>query len=230
MLTNGFFARMIVLEAGTRPDGQEPCIPDLPPRLIETGRWWADFQPGERAGNLFTIHPAPAVVPHTDEAKDLLVETRKNAEAEYRKAEAKSDEVGTTVWGRVSENTRKLALIHAVSADHANPVIGREAVAWASAFIQHQTKRMLFMAGQHVAEGEFDAECLKVIRRLRSAPECTLGHSTLLKRLKRKSTEFEEIMKTLVIRGDVETLPDPRCGPGPRAVRYRLRVNSSGER
>jgi hypothetical protein len=231
MLTNGFFARMIVLEAGPRGDGQEPSIRDLPQRLVETARWWSDFTPGERAGNLFAIHPVPAVVPQTDEARELLIETRLAAEAEYSRAEAKSDEVGTTVWGRVSENVRKLALIYAVSQDHQNPTIGRDAVAWASAFVQHQTRRMLFMASQHVAEGEFDAECLKVIRRLTAAPNCTLNHSVLLKRMKLKSTEFEEIMKTLVVRGDVEALPDHRCGPGPRAVRYRLKgVNSGGER
>jgi len=227
MLTNGFFARMIVLEAGARPDGQEPCIPDLPQRLIETGRWWADFQPGERVGNLYNVHPVPKVVQQTDEAKALLVETRRAAEAEYRKAEARSDEVGTTVWGRVSENTRKLALIHAVSANHTNPVIGPDAVAWASTFVQHQTRRMLFMASQHVADGEFDAECLKVIRKLRSAPEGTLSHSVLLKRMKMESRKFQDLINTLVQRGDMEAVKNDTAGrPN---LRYRLRVKEGGE-
>jgi hypothetical protein len=227
MLTNGFFARMIVLDAGMRADGQEPSIPTLPPRLVETARWWADFQPGERVGNLYSIHPVPKVVEQTDEAKALLVETRRSAEAEYRAAEAKSDEVGTTVWGRVSENTRKLALLYAVSADHQNPVIDGHAVAWASAFVQHQTRRMLFMASQHVAEGEFDAECLKVIRKLRSAPDGTLAHSMLLKRMKMESRKFQDLMNTLVQRGDVETVKTDTAGrPN---LRYRLRVKEDGE-
>ncbi|MCY2928192.1 MAG: bifunctional DNA primase/polymerase [Planctomycetota bacterium] len=222
MLTNGFFARMIVLEAGARPEGQEPCIPDLPPRLIETGRWWADFQPGERVGNLYNVHPVPKVVSHTDEAKALLVETRRAAEAEYRRAESRSDEVGTTVWGRVSENVRKLALLYAVSAHHTNPVIGGDAVAWASTFVRHQTRRMLFMAGQHVADGEFDAECLKVIRKLRAAPEGTLTHSVLLKRMKMESKRFQDLVNTLVQRGDVEMITTPTAGrPG---VKYQLRM------
>ena len=222
MLTNGFFARMVVLEAGMRAPGQEPGIPTLTPSLIEKARWWADFQAGERAGNLYAIHPVPKVVPQTDEAKALLVETRLAAEAEYAKAEARADEVGTTVWGRVSENTRKLALIYAVSADNTDPVIGRDAVAWARAFVQHQTRRMLFMAGQHVAEGEFDAECLKVIRRLHDAPECMLPHSVLLKRMKMESRRFVELINTLVQRGDVEMITVSTAGrPG---VKYRLRT------
>jgi len=220
MLSNGFFARMIVLEAGARGDGQEPSIRDLPSRLVETARWWADYQPGERKGNLLNIHPIPAIVPQTDDAKALLIETRRAAEVEYDKAEAVKDEVGTTVWGRVSENVRKLALIHAVSQDHQNPTVDREAVAWASAFVQHQTRRMLFMASQHVAEGEFDAECLKVIRKLRASPNCTLAHSTLLKRMKMDCRRFQELTTTLIQRGDIESITTPRAGSA--KVEYRL--------
>jgi len=220
MLSNGFFARMIVLEAGVRGGGQEPSIRDLPPRLIETARWWADYQPGERRGNLLNIHPVPAIVPQTDDAKALLVETRRSAEVEYNKAEANRDEVGTTVWGRVSENVRKLALIHTISQDHQNPTIGRSAVAWASAFVQHQTKRMLFMASQHVAEGEFDAECLKLLRKLRSSPGCSLPHSMLLKRMKMDCRRFQEMITTLVQRGDIEAITTPRAGSA--KVEYRL--------
>jgi len=85
------------------------------------------------------------------------------------------------------------------------------------------------MASSHVADSEFDADCLKVIGKLRAAPDLTLSHSQLLKRMKRKSTELDEIMKTLILRGDVEPVPDQRTGPGPKAVSYRLRVNSSVE-
>jgi hypothetical protein len=226
MLTNGFFARMIVLEAGVRGGGQEPVIRDLPPRLVETARWWADYQPGRNTGNLIDIHPVPAIVPQTDEAKALLVETRKAAETEYNKAEAGRDEVGTTVWGRVSENARKLALIHAVSADYRNPVISRNAVAWASAFIQHQTRRMLFMAAQHVAESEFDANCLKLIRKLRGAEDHTLDHSKLLKRMKMDCRSFQELVTTLIQRGDVEVITASTAGrPN---TKYRLRVKEGG--
>lgn len=228
MLTNGFFARMIVLEAGIRGGGQEPSIRDLPHRLIETARWWADYQPGRSTGNLIDIHPVAAVVPQTDEAKALLVETRKAAEEEYNKAEAGRDEVGTTVWGRVSENVRKLALIYAVSQDYPNPVIGRDAVAWASRFIEHQTKRMLFMAAQHVAESEFDAACLKLIRKLRGAEGQTLDHSKLLKRMKMDCRSFQELITTLVQRGDVEVITTSTAGRP--VTRYRLRVKEGGER
>ena len=95
MLTNGFFARMVILEAGKRSKGQEPRITDLPTRVLETARWWADYRPGR--GNLQDWHPVPAVVEQTDEALAHLVETREEAETEYGRAEVNNDSVGTTV-------------------------------------------------------------------------------------------------------------------------------------
>jgi len=201
MLTNGFFARMVILEAGKRCKGQEPRIVELPSRIVETAHWWADYRPG--GGNLRDWHPGPAVVEQTAEALALLVETREEAESEYARAEARSDPVGTTVWGRVSEQTRKLALLHAISANHRSPRIGVESVRWASRFVMHQTRRMLFMAQVHVADNPFHAECLKVMEKLRDAPGRQLSHQVLLKRMKIKARDFRDLIETLVQRGDV---------------------------
>jgi hypothetical protein len=220
MLTNGFFARMIILEAGHRGSGQEPSIRDLPERVIETARWWASYQPGERRGNLIEVHPVPAVVEHTEDAKRVLVETREQAEAEYAQAEENSDSVGTTVWGRVSEQTRKLALLYAVSENHETPRIDLGAAQWASAFVMHQTRRMLFMAQAHVAENPFHAECLKVVQKLREAPTRQLSHQVLLKRMKMKAKDFRDLIETLVQRGEVMVVHVPTSGR--TGVVYRL--------
>jgi hypothetical protein len=202
MLTNGFFARMIILEAGPRGTGQEPVIRNLPPSVLAAAKWWADYRPG--TGNLENWNPVPTVIAHTDEARRLLIETRERAETEYTAAEARGDPVGTTVWGRVSEQVRKLALLYAVSENHLAPSIGLAAVEWASAFVMHQTRRMLFMAASHVADSEFDALCLRAIEKIRNAPGCEIGHSVLLKRLKIPKKEFADLMDTLACRGDVE--------------------------
>ena len=199
-----------------------------PHRIIETGRWWADFQPGDRVGNLYNIHPVPKIVQQTDEAKALLIETRLAAEAEYRTAEARS-----TRWAppsgvasaRTSANSRW-------STPSARTIANRRSAVRPSpgpaTFVKHQTSRMLFMANQHVADGEFDAECLKVIRKLHSAPEGTLAHSMLLKRMKMESKRFQDLINTLVQRSDVEPLKSDTAGrPG---MAYRLRVKREGER
>jgi hypothetical protein len=170
--------------------------------VLAAAKWWADYRPG--TGNLENWNPVPTVIDHTDEARRLLIECREQAEAEYTSAEAKGDSVGTTVWGRVSEQTRKLALLYAISENHLAPRIGLAAVQWASAFVMHQTRRMLFMAAAHVADSEFDALCLRAIEKIRNAPGNELAHSVLLKRLKIPKKEFADLMDTLACRGDVE--------------------------
>jgi hypothetical protein len=142
----------------------------------------------------------------------------------YDKAAESGDDVGTTVWGRVSENVRKLALLYAISENHRAPQITEQAVRWAGQFVEHQTRRMLFMAGLHVADNDFEHLCLKVIQRLREAPGGELSHSVLLKRLKIKHREFEDLMATLTTRGDVESPDGSTAGPGRPGTRYRLRM------
>lgn len=229
MLTNGFFARMIIVEAGQRGGGQEPCIRELPPRVVETANWWADYQPGHHRGNLLEVHPVPAVVEHTEEARRILVATREEAEAEYARAEADNDSVGTTVWGRVSEQTRKLALLYAISENHPAPSIGVDAVRWASRFVTHQTRRMLFMAHNHVAENPFHAECLKLIRKLREAPGQQLPHSVLLKRMKIDAKAFQELINTLEQQGDVARVMQSTAGRPQRAYQLTLAEQENEE-
>jgi hypothetical protein len=226
MLTNGFFARMVTLECGKRSPGQEPSILALPSRVLETAKWWADFRPG--TGNLQEWHPVPRVVPHTDDAKRILIEVRLEAEEEYAKSEAAGDAVGTTVWGRVSEHARKLALVYAVSENHERPEIGRAAAEWAMRFVVHQTKRALFMTQAHVADNPFHAECLKVLKKLREAADGELAHSVLMKRMKMEAKTFIALVATLEQQGDIVVQMRPAPGSGRPRRSYRLAGSGGG--
>jgi hypothetical protein len=219
MLTNGFLARMIVIESGTRGSGQEPSLREIPARVLDTARWWVDFHPG--TGNLESWHPVPQVVPYNDDALHMLIESRRACEAEYSKAESRGDAVGTTVWGRVNEHTRKLALIYAVSEGHRTPCIRVAAVAWATRFAMQQARRMLFMAQGHVADNPFHAECLRFMQKLREAPHRELRHSVALKRMKMDTQMFQKLVQTLVEQGDVALVPIQTAGR--TATLYRLR-------
>jgi hypothetical protein len=128
--------------------------------VLEVARWWAQNLPGTR--NLAQVHPVPLEVPQTDGGGRVLIEAREAAEAEYALCEERSDAVGTTVWGRVNEHARKLALLYAISESREGPKIGKEAARWAVQFADHHTRRMLFMATSHLAESPFQADCLSV--------------------------------------------------------------------
>ncbi|MEQ9097106.1 MAG: bifunctional DNA primase/polymerase [Phycisphaerales bacterium] len=225
MLTNGLFARTLVLESGPRQAGQEPGIADPPQRVIETAAWWASFRPAP--GNLTDSHPQPRTVPQTDGARALLVHLRCEAEDAYAKAESASDAVATTVWGRVSENARKLALLYAISEDHLEAEIGEDAVRWASALVLHQSRRMLHMAAGYAAEGEFDELALRLMRRLREAPARSVPHSVLLKRMKVDTKTFRQVIETLIERGDLAVESCKTAGRD--AISYRLPVGIDGK-
>lgn len=201
MLTNGFFARMLIVEAGKRGAGQEPRIADIPPRVLETATYWSEFQPGK--GDLNKFFPIPKIVRYTDDAQSLLIESRRACEREYSHAEERGDPVGTTVWGRTNEHIRKLSLLYSISENHRDPSIDVSAAAWATDFAMHQTRRMLHMVQGHVAENPFHAECLKAKQKLRSAPDRILAHSVLLKRMKMDAHSFMRMMQTLIAQGDV---------------------------
>jgi len=210
MLTNGFFARMLVMEAGPRGPGQEPVPLDLPESVIEAARWWANFRPG--TGNLQKWHPIPRVVEYTPAAREALVQFRTAADREYNNAQADGDTVAMAIWARAAQKARRLALIYACSENHECPRISEDAVRWATALVMHQTRRMLFMAYGHVADNPFHAECLKVIEKLRNAPDHELDHSTLLKRMKMDARSFRELIDTLLERGDIGVRHVPTAG------------------
>jgi len=218
MLTNGLFARLITLECGRRAAGQKSGMIILSERILERAHYWADLKLG--TGNLENWHPIPAVVGTSLPAQQLLAETRELTEVEYERAEAHQDAIGTTVWGRVHEYACKLALLYAISENHKNPQIGVNAVKWATALVLHQTRRRLFMAQGHVSENAFDADCLKFKQKLREAPERTLSHSVLLKRMKLDAQMFQKLVSTLQQQRDIEIQQIKTTGR--TGVAYRL--------
>jgi hypothetical protein len=91
MLTNGFFARMVILECGERSKGKDAKVLKLPERVITTAKWWRDYS--TNGGNLQSYHPEPTIIPQTAEAKAILADARDEAEVEYSKSESQNDSV-----------------------------------------------------------------------------------------------------------------------------------------
>ena len=166
MLTNGFFARMLVLETRRRGQGQDAIVLSVPQAIIDAAQWWAEFQPGCQ-GNLGHWHPEPRVVPQDSEATAILRQLRVHADEQYALAEESDDPMGMAIWARANEKARRLALVYACSVNHEDPVVTEAAARWAWEFVDHQTRRMLFMSGDHVSENEFDARCKAIVATLR---------------------------------------------------------------
>jgi hypothetical protein len=203
MLTNGFFARLNIIDVGRRGKGQTPgSARDLPDDILEIAKWWADFEPGE--GNFLKFHPKPIRVAFTQDAERAINELRLQTETEYDKAEDAGDEAARAAWSRTCEHAKKLALIYACSENHEHPEISLDAVQWASEFALHQTRRQLYLASVHVAENPFHAECLKFKKKLDEQPGKMMPRRELMRSLKNKAADFDQIVLTLIQQGDIE--------------------------
>jgi Bifunctional DNA primase/polymerase, N-terminal/Primase C terminal 1 (PriCT-1)/Protein of unknown function (DUF3987) len=224
MLSNGFFARMLIMETGKRSKGQDAILRDVPGSILQTAQWWADFVPGGKPGNLANWHPIPRLVEHTPEAREILRMFREQAESEYSVAEDAVDEAGMAIWARANEKARRLALIYACSANHAVSRITADAARWACAFVEHQTRRMLFMSTEHVSENDFDARCKKLVATLRKWREQHGDDWMPCWQLNRRhpwtQREHEDIRTTLLNQRLIE-YQDRKTGGAPQRL-YRL--------
>ncbi|TWU62287.1 bifunctional DNA primase/polymerase [Crateriforma conspicua] len=203
MLSNGFFARLNIIDVGKRGKGQTPgSARDLPEDILETAKWWADFHPS--GGNFMDVHPRPLRVPFTPEAEAAVNELREQTETEYDKADDAGDEVARAAWSRTCEHAKKLALIYAVSQNHMQPRISLRAVRWASEFSLHQTRRQLYLASVHVAENPFHKECLKFKKRLSEREGHVMPRRELMRSMTLKANDFDQVVQTLIQQEEIE--------------------------
>jgi hypothetical protein len=202
MLEGGLFARMIVLDAGKRPRGQDSQPPDNiieRERVLETAKWWYSFDPG--GGNLSNVNPTPLIVPFDSDAKDNIKQYREFTEDEYSKAEDHGNGVAMAVWGRATENATKLALLAACSERYKEPIIMPTHTQWAVQFNDHQVRHALYLASVYSANTEFDAKVKKALQELRKLSSDQLMPEWKLRRkLGLPPNEFDAVVSELVRR------------------------------
>jgi hypothetical protein len=221
LMTNGFLARLLILECRKRGEGRDDVYRPLPASIVEAARWWADFRPG---GNLGEEHPAPRLVPTTPDALAAFADLRRRIDATYDECQAVGDNPGMAIWARAYEKARRLALVYACSADRENPEITTEAVAWSGAFALHQTRRMLYMARQYASESEFDARRKRLLEVLdqwrRQHGDEWMPFWKVNRKLPWSNREHEEVRDTLLHQRLIEARTTPTRGrPG---LFYRL--------
>lgn len=219
MLSNGFFARMLVLEAGRRGTGQEAASQEVPDSVLATARAWADFMPIAGA-NLGQVHPSPVVVPAARDAAELQRQIRAEADRHYATREAAGDQMGMALWARAAEKVRRLALIYACSQRQVQPEISEPGVAWAWRLVAHQTRRMLAMATVHVYESDFDARQKRALRAIQAAGG-SLRQELFSKALRTlPARERDEVVANLIQTGQI-VADIEESGGRPRTI-YRL--------
>jgi len=219
MLTSGFFARLIIVESGKRARFQEPSLCEPTKRMVATAKHWKDYGVNNLVATEF---PQPDTAEHTQKAKARLFEVSEYADDEYAKCEDIQDSVGMAVWGRCSENIRKLALIYACSENYMRPSISEAAIQWAYDFVIIQIKRALFKAGRQVADNPYQKTLLKILT-LIDEYDGVYPHSDLLRTVCLDAKEFKLYINTLHERREIRIIEMPKkAKQGPKKIGYAI--------
>lgn len=209
MLSNGFFARCMVISAGKRGSGQQGSEIEIPKQIIEQAEWWTKFSP--TGGNAHEVFPEPKVVPMTDMGRKAWEHYRAKADVQYALHEERGDNSAMSVWSRAGENMTKIAMLIACSKCRENPQIDDQIIEWAWAIASHTAKTMLFKSEQYVSEGQFDQHCKMALRAMVAAGG-KISRSEILRRIKCSSRELDAVIKTLMERGEMEIVVCPSSG------------------
>lgn len=224
MLSNGFFARLLIFQAGPRGRGQDAEWGPVPAHLLEVAKLWAARQPGFGGGARVT----PMVVPYDADASTLLRYTRERADDAYRLADQRGDQVGMALWARVVEKVRRLVLNYACSVNPESPQATKQAVQWASDIVEHQTRFMEFHASQHVSGDTFEARCKALLRLLtewsQSNADEWMPYWRISRELCWEPREHEAVRQVLLDQRRIEYRESSSGGrPGKF---YRLRISA----
>ncbi len=226
-MIDGSLARFLVFQTDHDvPDRNRRPKPigNVPADLIEALQAIVAGVAGHGRGNLATlvegpmIVPDPYPVPMAPEAEQLFDQLDEVLTARQREA------VGTNrsaVLARVWENTAKVALIKAVSANPQAPVIQLEDAEWARIVVERCVTTIITEAERHIAENRTQAYHQKVLRLIQGAGERGLSRNEITRRtqfLDRK--QREDILGALVEAGQVEL--DIETTAGRQAAIYRM--------
>jgi hypothetical protein len=136
------------------------------------------------AGNLARIgapstRPESLVVPMDDAARTIFDELDDVMTARQRAA------IGTNqsaVLARVWENAAKVALIKAVSANPADPVIRAEDAVWARELVEHCAATLLVQAERHLANNDMERYHKQMLEFVREAGKEGIRHNDLTRK------------------------------------------------
>ncbi len=197
VLENGLVARCIIVEAGKRGEAGNPQPITPSDSLIRAATYLANLDVN---GNLTNEYPKPLIITETPEATAALREVQQECDRRYNFYEAQNEGAAKALWARAHEKVCKLAMLHGISGNVYNPLITDKSVKWAWKFIDHLTRRMLYMADSYVYENVFDEKCQKVIRMLREHGG-RIKHAKLLNRFHDSLDNLKKVVDTLMEQG-----------------------------
>jgi hypothetical protein len=204
-LQDGSLARFLVFRSTVDiPDRNRRAAPlaAVPADLVSALQRVASVGAGAAAGNLQgiaapVIKPDPLLVPMDDAATGIF-DALDDEMTSRQRAAVGSDH--SAALARVWENSAKVALIKAVSANPQSPVICGDDALWARDVVLYCLATLLIEAERHIADNDIERNHKRMLEIIRSAGKAGIRMNELTRR-----TQFieprlrKEILETLVL-------------------------------
>lgn len=189
--TDGFLARMMVIEANYMPRLHDRELTPPPARLIELLNEWGDFTPG--GGNLRSVNPEAMVMPFDSQATKRLWEHSEAIEDKM----ASNDPCEKGIWAGTSANARKLSMIFAASRGTKELIVNKQDADYGVLLANWCTKLLIARILSHVSETPEGAKRKKVLDIIRSYGEITKAELTRKTQFLRDGRERRNILDEL---------------------------------
>lgn len=204
-LSDGFLARMIVIEARDRPDRKRTApLLVTPPSLIQAVKRAQESLPSKGDIAAFRAadqRPVFVAIPWADEEAEL----RWVAIEDWQIDQIEENGAHEGMIGRTAEHTIKLATVRALSRDPANPAVTLDDVEWGYAVMQRSIDSLEQGVAEYMSGSDFEALCKAIMSALRKA-DGQLPHSHLVKRRgvsKANERDVKAALDRLVVAGEI---------------------------
>ena len=194
-MVDGFIARLFVFESTSMPTRQWRAQRPVPQPIVDAASWWTTYVPVQQG-----MRYEPTLVDTTPGGRSVFDELAAKAE---RAMQVPREDV-RSVWARAEEKAARLALIFACSRHRERLVIDGEAAMWGCELSEYLTRKLLYMADQHVASSDFDADQKWIMREIiaNGGSITATGLHRVAKRL--DPTRRETILRNLRETGQVK--------------------------
>lgn len=180
-LSDGFVARLVVVEAKVRPARQDaPPLMVTPPSLAKMLKDARAALPMPDLAKANWCNPATRPTLHTVPWADAEAEQRWLAIEDWQYEQIEENGAHDGLIGRTAEHVVKIATVRALSNNPGNPRVTIEDVEWAYAVVQRSIDNLDAGAREHMSGSQFEDLCKAILAALRRSKDGSLPQSKLV--------------------------------------------------
>ncbi len=204
-LTNGFLPRTLLIDGRDDPVELEPTIISVPNELIRNIDYWGRVSmqqqgPGNVSDIKHEICPEPLIYEHTVEVREYYKSMREELSAKGKQV----GEPWATLWTRVVERGKRVALIHACSLR--SGVVTLESAKYGIEFVQTVTEMMIKKLQDNLFENETERNHQRILKIIRASGKPILKRDITRKTQYLKKFERESIIESLLESEQINTV------------------------